>query len=127
MARLNEDGQWIVMMGFIVSISILILAIVVGESSLVGKTTSESVLEFSKFDIQDFRSEIMTLKESGVMYNEPVLENVHEDLFNLSIKRKNAIVNFSFSYWETGDFDYIFLHFNNGITTYNEVYYEYTP
>jgi len=121
MARLNEDGQWIVMMGFIVSISILILAIVVGESSLVGKTTSESVLEFSKFDIQDFRSEIMTLKERGVL-DKP---DVEKDLSDLSITRINAIANFA--NWKDGGFDYIFLHFNNGITTYNEVYYESTP
>ncbi len=39
MAKLNEDGQWIVMMGFIISIIIFILAIIVAESALVGKTT----------------------------------------------------------------------------------------
>ena len=62
MARLNEEGQWIVLMGFVVSISIFILAIVVSQSALVGRTTSESVLEFSKNDIQDLRNEIMSLE-----------------------------------------------------------------
>ena len=121
MARLNDEGQWIVMMGFIISISILILAIAVGESSLVGKTTSESVLEFSKCDIQDLRSEIMTLKERGILDN-PEIKN---DLSEISIQRINAVTYFSS--WKEYNYNYIFLHFNNGVTTYNEVYDEYTP
>jgi len=91
MARLNEDGQWIVMMGFIVSITILILAIVVGESALIGKTTSESVLEFSKTDIQDLRSEILTLNEKKILNGSDGMD-VIEDIQNISIQRKNSIV-----------------------------------
>lgn len=125
MARLNEEGQWIVMMGFIVSITILILAIVVAESSLVGKTTSESVLEFSKSDIQDLRSEILTLKDHGVLSNTIEKEKVFEDITNLSLQRKSTIIEIN-SWRDTlARTDYINIHFNNGITNYNEVYDEY--
>lgn len=121
MARLNEEGQWIVMMGFIVSITILILAIVVSESSLVGKTTSESVLEFSKSDIQDLRSEVLTLNERGVLIN----SNSTEDIKNLSLQRKSTIVDINAWRDTLARTDYVYIHFNNGITNYNEVYDEY--
>lgn len=125
MARLNEDGQWIVMMGFIVSITILILAIVVAESSLVGKTTSESVLEFSKSDIQDLRSELLTLNERDVLKVQDELRNVTEDIQNLSLERKSTIVEINSWRDPIARTDYISIHFNNGITNYNEVYDEY--
>ena len=125
MARLNEEGQWIVMMGFIVSITILILAIVVAESSLVGKTTSESVLEFSKSDIQDLRSELLTLNERGVLNVSVEKKRVIEDIKNLSLDRKSTIVEIN-SWRDTlARTVYINIHFNNGITNYNEVYDEY--
>jgi hypothetical protein len=125
MARLNDDGQWIVMMGFIVSIILLILAIVAGESGLVGKTTSESVLEFSKTDVQDFRAEILTWKDRGVLDDPPEKEKVMQDIYNLSLQRRSTIVDID--YWKEplADIHYIYLHFNNGITNYNEVYDEY--
>ena len=67
MARMNDDGQWIVLMGFIVAISLFFLAIVISESTLVGQTTSESVLDFSKADIQD-----LTLKTKDLaIFNNP--------------------------------------------------------
>lgn len=126
MARLSEDGQWIVMMGFIVSITIFILAIIVGESALVGKTTSESVLEFSKTDIQDLRTEIMTLKERGIFYdNLPDKASILEDISTLSLQRRTTVVNITNWTNEIQRIHYIYIHFNNGITNYNEVYDEY--
>jgi len=126
MARLNEDGQWIVMIGFIVSITIFILAIIVGESALVGKTTSESVLEFSKADIQDLRNEVMTLKERGILYdNLPDKASVLEDISALSLQRRTTVVNITNCTNKIQGIHYIYIHFNNGITNYNEVYDEY--
>jgi len=43
MARLNDDAQWIVLMGFIVSFSLVFLAILLNQSTVVGQTTAESV------------------------------------------------------------------------------------
>ena len=49
MARLNDDAQWIVLMGFIVSFSLFFLAIVLNQSTVVGQTTAEAVSEFPKY------------------------------------------------------------------------------
>lgn len=125
MARLNDEAQWIIMMGFIVSITILILAIIVGESAMVGKTTSESVLEFSKTDIQDLRSEVLTLKDRGVLNSTIEKEKVIADIKNLSIQRKSSVIEIQSWRDQLARTDYIFVHLNNGITDYNEVYDEY--
>jgi len=126
MARLTDEAQWIVMMGFIVSITIFILAIIIGESALIGKTTSESVLEFSKADVQDLRAEIMTLKDKGILYGNPIdKSSVLEDISNLSLQRRNAVVYVTNWTDKIEHMRYIYIHFNNGITDYNEVYDEY--
>src|SRR5512137_2762474 len=41
MAGMKDDGQWIIMMGFLVSLGIFFLAIVISQSTLVGQTTAE--------------------------------------------------------------------------------------
>ena len=55
MERMNEEGQWIVLMGFIVSVSLFVLAIIINQSVTVGQTTSEAVLEFPKNEITEVR------------------------------------------------------------------------
>ena len=52
-ARLNDDAQWIILMGFLVSFSFFFLAMVINQSTIVGQTTAESVIEFPKNDIRD--------------------------------------------------------------------------
>ncbi len=116
MARLNDSGQWIVMMGFIVSIAIFLLALVVAESAIVGKTTSESVLEFPKTDIQDLRSELMNL--TWLELN----PNYQDDIAKISLERKNAVVRYQLD--QTGEVPILYIHYNNGITQYNEIYFE---
>ena len=94
MAKLNDEGQWIILMGFIVSITIFILALIVAESALVGKTTSDSVLEFPKTDIQDFRAELMSLKFSSpdwdLLRNHPEYKS---DLVQIMMERKGAKIS----------------------------------
>ncbi|HPD11488.1 MAG TPA: hypothetical protein PLN56_10905 [Methanoregulaceae archaeon] len=116
MAKLNEEGQWIILMGFIISITILILALIIAESSLVGKTTSESVLEFPKTDIQDLRSLIFQLKSNN--WNDLINPDYRQDIQTLFSERKNAIV---FYY---NDSRILYIHYNNGITSYNEIHEE---
>jgi hypothetical protein len=113
MAKLNNDAQWIVMLGFIISIIIVFLALIVNQSMLVGKTTSESVLEFPKSDIQDMRSEIMEYYRDNEIPN----ENLSRDLSSLSLERKGAVI----------DYDLIGttirIHYKDGTTEYDEVVY----
>ena len=110
MARLNDEGQWIVMMGFIVCVSLFFLAFIVNESTLVGQTTAESVLDFSKSDIQELKADLYHER-----YNNPAtFSNLTQDIKNLSFARKNTVVYVQ----KQSNFTYI--HFNNGVTVYNE-------
>ena len=116
MAKLNEEGQWIVMMGFIISIIIFLLALIVAESALVGKTTSESVLEFPKTDIQDLRSLVFQLKSND--WNDLNNPSYKDDIETLFLERKNAVVSYH------NESSTLIIHYNNGITSYNEVHEE---
>jgi hypothetical protein len=66
MERLNDEGQWIVLMGILVSIGLFFLAFVINQSAMVGQTTAEGVLEFPqerKFRIREMKS--FDVRQSG--------------------------------------------------------------
>ena len=91
MAGLNEDAQWIVLMGFVVSFSLFFLAMVLNQSTVVGQTTAESVLDFPKNDIRDLRTVIIQS-----VYQENVDDSViNNDIVSIALARKGAIVNYS--------------------------------
>lgn len=115
MAGLNDDGQWIVLMGFVVSFSFFFLAMILNQSTVVGQTTAESVLDFPKNDIRDVRSAMIVSAELG----DPSL--VHNDIVNLSLSRKDAVVSYSVTPPSGLDtYTHITIHYNNGVTKYNE-------
>ena len=110
MARLNDDAQWIILMGFLVSFSFFFLAFVINQSTVVGQTTAESVVEFSKNDIRDVRDLIIrntTVSDSAV---------INSDITVITLARKNAVVNYLY---DTST-DSIRIHYNNGVTDFNE-------
>lgn len=118
MARLNDDAQWIVLMGFLVSFSFFFLALIINQSTIVGQTTAESVIEFSKNDIRDVRDLIIrntTVSDSMV---------IHNDITVISLNRKNAVIKYNNT---SNDPNYTclqkpceYIHYNNGVTEYNE-------
>jgi len=110
-AGMNDDAQWIIMLGFIISIILVFLALVVNQSALVGKTTSESVLEFPKSEIQDVRSEILEQNDDA-----GIDTSLITDVRNISLERKGVIINYS----EIAGGD-IEIHYNDGMTEYNEI------
>jgi Fe2+ transport system protein B len=111
-ARLNDDAQWIVLLGFIVSFSFFFLALVINQSTVVGQTTAESVIEFPKNDIRDVRHIIGESVKSSNLY---IVKN---DTTVISMQRKSSLVDYSnFTYDNT---TYINIHYNNGVTEYNE-------
>ena len=120
MARLNDDAQWIVLMGFIVSFSLFFLAIVLNQSTVVGQTTAEAVSEFPKEDIRGVREAIIqsALMDNGdgMGYNNQTM--VQNDIKILSRSRQGSIVSFSNS--PIGAFTQVDIHYNNGVTVYNE-------
>jgi hypothetical protein len=112
MARLNDDAQWIVLMGFLVSFSFFFLALVINQSTVVGQTTAESVIEFPKNDIRDVRHVI------GESVNSSNFVAVKDDITVLSMQRKSSIVNYNPT--TSDNTTYILIHYNNGVTEYNE-------
>jgi len=112
MAIDHEEAQWIVMLGLIVSFSILFLALVINQSILVGQTTAESALEFPKYDIQDLRSQIREIKNLNPP--QPTLNNLVEDIKDIAIQRKGAIIEIEI------DPSLSIIHYNNGVTLYDE-------
>ena len=132
MARLNNDAQWIVLMGFLVSFSFFFLALVINQSTLVGQTTAEGVIEFPKNDIRDISQVIKEHAQNNGRIGDPV----QTDIVNISLKRKGAVVNYTLDL--AGDpsnpnplekldhsrandkNNYSLIHYNNGVTEYNE-------
>ncbi|MGA2120753.1 MAG: hypothetical protein ABSG49_01770 [Methanoregula sp.] len=122
MARLNDDAQWIILMGFLVSFSLFFLALIINQSTVVGQTTAESVIEFPKNDIRDISQVIKEHAGNNGTINDPV----YQDIIALSIQRKGAVVNYTLNtVYTRGPLttdmrNYSLIHYNNGVTTYNE-------
>jgi hypothetical protein len=108
-AGLNDEGQWIILMGLIISVSLMFLAIVVNQSVLVGQTTAESVLDFPKSDIQDLRSEVFEVRQISSDQTA-----ILEDIKDLSLARKHAVVDIS------STSNTLTINYNNGVTRYHE-------
>jgi hypothetical protein len=118
MERLNDEGQWIVLMGFVISIAIFFLALLLNQSVLVGQTTAESVLEFPKSDIQDLRSEVWVIYSRSMVDPYFLRDPCLDDIETIGLARKTAVIHIEPD--RTGSNPWI-IHFNNGITNYYEV------
>ncbi|MDD1704465.1 MAG: hypothetical protein LUP97_04455 [Methanoregula sp.] len=116
MAGLNEDAQWIVLMGFVVSFSLFFLAIVINQSTVVGQATAEAVSEFPKEDIRGVREVII----QSVYLDEPDRTLVQNEIRALSLARQNSVVDLSSV--EIGQHQSVDIHYNNGVTAYSETY-----
>jgi hypothetical protein len=118
MARLNDDAQWIILMGFLISFSFFFLAIIINQSTVVGQTTAESVIEFPKNDIRDLRGII----EQSANMPSPDNVTIHKDITVLSLNRKNAIVEYSVSLptLPANPHTTASIHYNNGVTIFYE-------
>lgn len=110
MASIDEAGQWIIMLGFIISIILVFLALIVNQSALIGKTTSESVMEFPKSEIQDLRAEIIEYYRDGTIGD----GNLESDLQIISLTRKGVVAYY------ISNANGIFIHYQDGLTEYNE-------
>ncbi|GLI47202.1 hypothetical protein [Methanoculleus bourgensis] len=126
MARMNEEGQWIVLMGLLVAVALFFLALIVNQSALVGQTTAEGVLEFPKNDIRDLRGAILGYVDAYEKYGSDKSKAIHDDIVEISLERKNAVVHF----WNETPRDVserqlhpVTIHYNNGVTEYDETMY----
>jgi hypothetical protein len=119
-------------MGFIISFSLFFLAVVLNQSTVVGQTTAEAVSEFPKEDIRGVRNVI--IESMFMSMNEPnpsTYDNrthVQEEIRILSQGRQNAIVDFRANPAAVGIFTYYYIHYNNGVSAYNETWtFPHTP
>jgi len=122
MERINEEGQWIVLMGFIISVSLFVLAIIINQSVTVGQTTSEAVLEFPKNEIREVREAVIDIAKT-----QPASGTLRDDLDALAMERMNAFVSYDIDEGRYQDiyykYDEIQIRFSNGVTKYNETYW----
>lgn len=118
MARLNDDAQWIILMGFLVSFSFFFLALLINQSTVVGQTTAESVIEFPKNDIRDVKSIII---QSSFSPTDSKIK-IQTDITTIALSRKNAVANYTpFTHCISGEaYNCTTIHFNNGVTEYHE-------
>jgi hypothetical protein len=135
---INDEGQWIVLMGFLVSLGIFFLALIISQSTIVGQTTAEGVLEFPKNDIQDLRAQVVDLTRGyGSSFDPgpvpPALPDpqapmkyakMMDDIEQLSLYQKGAIVSYSIGDYET-NYRHLSIHYNNGVFEYDEGTYVY--
>ena len=126
MACMNEDGQWIVLMGLLVAVGMFFLALIINQSALVGQTTAEGVLEFPKNDIRDLREAVFDYVDKFGDTDNADSKGVRDDIAMISLELKNAVVSFS-----AGDpqdvsgreLHPVDIHYNNGVTVYDETVY----
>jgi hypothetical protein len=123
MAGLSDDAQWIVMMGFVVSLSFFFLALLLNQSTVVGQTTAESVLDFPKNDIHDVRSVMIQSAELLNATTNPIsvsqYQRIQNDIQTLSLSEKKAVVQYQII--NTNPV-WLSIHYNNGVTSYNETW-----
>ncbi|MCK9580939.1 MAG: hypothetical protein M0Q92_10900 [Methanoregula sp.] len=124
MARLNDDAQWIVLMGFIISFSLFFIAIILNQSTVVGQTTAEAVSEFPKNDIRGVRDMIIQsadLEDQGSYLNKT---NVQNEIRQLSLERHGSVVQFSTQSesWSGVPTKLVEIHYYNGVMSYNETW-----
>ena len=102
-------------MGFLISIALLFLMLIVSQATLVGQTTAEGVLEFPKHEIRDFRSEVIR------SVHLETTNDIREDLRLLSLKRNHAVI--SVDWRPEPDIPHmmrVMIRYNNGVTVYEE-------
>jgi hypothetical protein len=122
MAGLNDDAQWIVLMGFVVSFSLFFLAMLLNQSTLVGQTTAEGVLDFPKNDIRDVKEVIIDSSSYYDPTNNDHFTVIQDDIKALALSRKEAVVTYTIISTPslTDPHTHISIHYNNGVTEYNE-------
>ncbi|ABS54654.1 conserved hypothetical protein [Methanoregula boonei 6A8] len=126
MAGLKDDAQWIVMMGFVVSFSLFFLAMVLNQSTVVGQTTAESVLDFPKNDIRDVRSVIIDAAILNSTGNISASQTavILNDTRVIELSRKEAVISYQITPPNppADSHTYVNIHYNNGVTAYNETW-----
>ena len=120
----DDNAEWILLMGFIVSFGIIFLAILLNLSAAAGQTPSESVTEFPKSQIRDIQTELSdaAIKSESESDFEAKLDAIRK----LALARDSAVVEANLTYGGYADTGYVYaeltVHYNNGVTEYDGTY-----
>jgi len=85
----DERGQWIISAGFLVSVSIIILALLLNQAMMGGYLSSGAILEFPKHDIRELVQE--THREVIIAADRANTHNITED----AVRANFTIANFT--------------------------------
>ncbi|MBR6447538.1 MAG: hypothetical protein IKS74_03585 [Methanomicrobium sp.] len=123
MKKLNDNAEWILLMGLIVSFAIIFLAILLNLSVQTGQTASESVAEFPKSQIRDLRAELTDAAITSE--NAAEFDAKLDAIRRLALYRDNAVADADVTYGSLADEKYGYtelrIHYSNGVTEYDEV------
>ena len=123
MKKLNDNAEWILLMGLIVSFAIIFLAILLNLSVQTGQTASESVAEFPKSQIRDLRAELTDAAITSE--NAAEFDAKLDAIRRLALYRDNAVADAYVTYGSFADEKYSYtelrIHYSNGVTEYDEV------
>ena len=125
MERLDDEAQWIVLMGVVVAAGMFVLAIIINQAPMVGQSTSEAVLEFPKNEVQDIRYHLAPFAQLNATDSPDA--RLLADMQALSMARNNAVMEFDIDR-STGFEDLFYqynrldIHYHNGVTMYDEEY-----
>ena len=127
--RDDDSGQFILLMSVVVAIGLVIVLVFLNQSMMAGHSSSESIINFPKNDIRDFRA--VTVNEAYVLGTsmDPATFNSTfdryigqtKDIFDeegtmVDVSYKSA-VNTSTNRLDNTTID---LYYNNGETEYND-------
>ncbi len=141
MLKDDDSGQFILLMSVVVAIGLVILLVFFNQSLMAGYSSSQSIMDFPKNDIRDFRSE--TVSEAYILGNNingNLLGNNDQNAFNNSFndnftRYRDQIQDLSMEHgtvvnvtWQNavGGQNYkcenitLNLYYNNGETSYGE-------
>ena len=120
----DDNAEWILLMGFVVSLGIIFLAILLNLSAAAGQTPSESVTVFPKSQIRDIQTE---LSDAAVKSeSESDFDAKLDAIRKLALARDSAVVEAHLTCGIDADAEYVYaeltVHYNNGVTEYDGTY-----
>lgn len=129
----NDEGQWIILAGFAISITIVILIVLLNLSFMAGHQSSQSEIDFPITELRELYDETyrevntvaMQENETDVINNTMVnFGNLLSQLYSYHGQLVTTSVNTTTNYSETACLNIttveVFFAFDDGVTKYTE-------
>lgn len=129
----NEEGQWIILAGFAISVSLAVLIVLLNLSFMSGHQSSQSEIDFPITELRELYDEtyrevntvVMQENETDMINNTMVnFGNLLSQLYSYHGQLVTTSVNATTNYSETEYLNIttveVFLAFDDGVTEYRE-------